>query len=82
MYIRQTKISSRRSGDACTTFRLVTSERIGGRVKQRTLLNLSTNFSLPKEKWPELCTRIEQILAGQGALFPLAQDIEQDAAID
>jgi len=79
MYIRQTKISSRRSGDDYTTFRLVASERIGGRVKQRTILNLGTNFSLPKEKWPELCTRIEQILAGQGSLFPLANDIEREA---
>lgn len=79
MYIRQTKISSRRSGDIYTTFRLVSSERIGGRVKQRTLLNLGTNFSLPKDKWPELCARIEQILAGQGSLFPLAGDIEPDA---
>jgi len=79
MYIRQTKISSRRSGDAYTTFRLVTSERIGGRVKQRTILNLGTNFNLPKEKWPELCTRIEEILAGQGTLFPLAKEIEQEA---
>jgi transposase len=79
MYIRQTKISSRRSGDAYTTFRLVSSERIGGRVKQRTLLNLGTNFSLPKDKWPELCTRIEQILAGQGSLFPYTGNIEQEA---
>jgi hypothetical protein len=79
MYMRQTKISSRRSRDACTTFRPVASERIGGRVKQRALLNLGTNFSLPKEKWPELCTRIEQILAGQGALFPFVGDIEQEA---
>ena len=79
MYIRQTKISSRRSGDAYTTFRLVASERIGGRVKQRTILNLGANFSLPKEKWPELCTRIEQILAGQGSLFPLTDDIEWEA---
>lgn len=79
MYIRQTKISSRRSGDAYTTFRLVASERIGGRVKQRTILNLGANFSVPKEKWPELCTRIEQILAGQGSLFPLTDDIEREA---
>ena len=79
MYIRQTKISSRRSGDAYTTFRLVASERVGNSVKQRTILNLGTNFSLPKEKWPELCTRIEEILAGQGTLFPLAQEIEQEA---
>ncbi len=79
MYLRQIKISGRRSGDACTTFRLAASEWIGGRVKQRTLLNLGTNFSLPKEKWPELCTRIEQILAGQGALFPVVGDIEQEA---
>jgi hypothetical protein len=79
MYIRQTKINSRRSGDAYTTFRLVSSERVGGQVKQRTILNLGTNFSLEKEKWPELCTRIEQILAGQSFLFPLTSDIEQEA---
>ena len=79
MYIRQTKISSRRSGDAYTTFRLVASERVGGRVKQRTILNLGANFSLPKEKWPELCTRIEQILGGQSLLFPLTDAIELEA---
>lgn len=43
------------------------------------LLKPGTNFSLPKEKWPEICTRIEQILAGQGSLFPLTGDIEQEA---
>ncbi len=39
MYIRQTKISSRRSGDAYTTFRLVASERIGGRVLVQRIVN-------------------------------------------
>ena len=35
MFIRQTKTSNAASGEAYTTFRLVASERIGGKVRQR-----------------------------------------------
>jgi transposase len=71
MFIRQTKTSSATSGEAYYTFRLVASERIGGKVRQQTLLNLGRNFPLPREQWPQLCTRIEQILSGQMSLLPV-----------
>lgn len=76
MFIRQTKTSSATSGEAYLTFRLVASERIGGKVRQQTLLNLGRNFSLPREQWPQLCARIEQILSGEVNLFPLLKTIE------
>jgi len=76
MFIRQTKTSNATSGEPYLTFRLVSSERIGGRVRQQTLLNLGRNFSLSKEHWPQLCTRIEEILSGQMALLPVSTEIE------
>lgn len=77
MYIRQTKTSNALSGEAYYTFRLVASERIGGKVRQQTLLNLGRNFSLPREEWPQLCAVIEQILSGQLSLLPVPATIEK-----
>ena len=76
MYIRQTKTSNATSGEAYCTFRLVVSKRIGGKVRQQTLLNLGRTFSLPREQWPVLCSRIEQILSGQMSLAPQSTAIE------
>lgn len=76
MFIRQTKTSTAKSGQPYYTYRLVTSERIGEKVRQKTLLNLGKNFSLPKESWPQLCVRIEQILSGQMGLIEVDETIE------
>ena len=65
MYIRRTKTGSSLSGGAHYTFRLVASRRIGNKVQQKTLLNLGANFLLPKELWPQLCSRINDIITGQ-----------------
>lgn len=77
MYIRQTKTSNTVSGEAYFTFRLVASKRISGKVKQQILLNLGRNFTLPKDEWPQLCARIEEILSCQGTLLPVPEQIEK-----
>ncbi len=77
MYIRQTKTSTSAAGEAYFTYRLVASERIGGKVRQKTLLNLGRNFSLPREQWPQLCARIESILAGQMTFLVVSDKIEK-----
>tara|TARA_R110001592_G_scaffold59200_1_gene179555 strand:- start:888 stop:2696 length:1809 start_codon:yes stop_codon:yes gene_type:complete len=70
MYIRCTSIKSKQSGDAYFTYRLVESERVGGKVKQRTLVNLGRHFDVPKSQWADLAGRIEQLLKPtQGQLF-------------
>ena len=78
MYIRQTKTRhASQNGKDYYTFRLVESKRIDNKVKQRTLLNLGTDFSLPKDQWAELCIRIQQLLDAEAALFEVPAEIEQ-----
>ena len=76
MYIRRTSIKSRKDGSQYYTYRLVESRRTERGVRQRTLLNLGVDFSLPREQWPDLTKRIEGILNGQQSLFDLDCDIE------
>lgn len=77
MFIRQTKTgSSTTLGESYITYRLVSSERIGKQVRQQTLLNLGRHFTLPREKWSSLCTRIEQLLRGQLTFLPVEAEIE------
>ena len=76
MFIRQTKTSSSSNGESYLTFRLVASERVGKQVRQKTLLNLGRQFALAKDDWPLLCSRIEQILSGQGSLLHESAAIE------
>ena len=68
MFVRRTQ--TRRTEDRQPYFshRLVHSERIGNAVRQRTLLNLGRHFEIPQAQWPLLCSRIDDILAGQTPL--------------
>ena len=72
MFIRTTPTRNSTTGETYITHRLVESRRVGGKVRQVTLLNLGRQFPLVKERWPEVCARIEQLLDGQQALMPMA----------
>jgi hypothetical protein len=69
LYIRRTQTRNTTTGERYFTHRLVRSERVGGKVRQVTLLNLGRHFALPQAEWPTLCARLEEILAGQEALL-------------
>jgi transposase len=71
MFIRQTRTNNKATGEGYFTYRLVRGERIGGKVRQITVLNLGRNFAIKQEDWPLLCCRIEQLLHPQEALLPL-----------
>ena len=68
MFVRRTQTRSTTNGERYFTHRLVRSERRGSRVRQRTLLNLGSHFSVPQADWPLLCARIDQLLSPQEAL--------------
>jgi len=68
MFVRRTQTRSRLSGEPYFTHRLVRTERVGGRVKQITLLNLGRRFELPSEHWPLFCSRLSDLLSTQGAI--------------
>lgn len=72
MFIRQTRTNNTLTGEAYFTFRLVRGERIGGRVRQVTVLNLGSHFAIKQADWPTLCSRIEQLLTPQQDFAALA----------
>ena len=71
MYIRRTHTNNASTGERYFTFRLVTNQRIDGKPRQMTLLNLGRHFAIDQEQWPSLCVRIEQLMSLQTALLPL-----------
>ena len=79
MFIRCTTIKSKSSGEPYQTYRLVESERLNGKVKQRTLLNLGRHFDLPKSQWSDLSSRIAELLNPQEKLFAIELPAELEA---
>lgn len=80
MFVRRTTTRSRRDGEAYFTHRLVRTERVGGRVKQVTLLNLGRHFDLERSLWPEFCARLSELIAPQGLLEPIASTSAVEAS--
>ena len=80
MYIRQTRTNNKATGEGYFTYRLVRGERIGGRVRQITLLNLGRNFAIKQEDWPLLCSRMDEILQPQEVLLPLQCSVAVESA--
>ena len=72
MYIRQTHTNNSSTGERYYTYRLVTSQRVGGKPRQMTLLNLGRHFTVDQDLWASLCVRIEQLLSHQVELLPIA----------
>ena len=58
------------------TFKLVESVRTERGPRQRDILNLGTDFNLPKEKWKEFANRVEEIITGQSSLLHYPEQIE------
>ena len=81
MFIRRTKTRGADRGQVYFSYRLVRSERSGERVRQRTLLNLGSDFGVTPEHWPVLCARIEQLISPQAVLVELgcAEAVEREA---
>jgi hypothetical protein len=81
MYIRRTQTRNSATGESYHTHRLVRSTRVGGKVRQITLLNLGRHFAVPPADWPTLCVRLEELLSGQGVLLEgaLAPALEREA---
>lgn len=81
MYIRKSK--ERKSGKMYESFRLVESVRIDNKPRQRTVLNLGADFSIPTERHKELCGLIEErlfLLTDHTSLIPReANDLDSVA---
>ena len=81
MFIRRTQTRTSASGEVYFTHRLVRAERVGGKVRQVTLLNLGRHFELTPTDWPLFCSRLRELVSGQSALLamPVSEAIEAAA---
>jgi len=71
MYIRRTHTNNSSTGERYYTYRLVASQRVDGKPRQITLLNLGRHFAVDQDLWASLCVRIEQLLSHQAELLPI-----------
>jgi len=78
MYIRS-KSRTLKSGAQADTFSLVESHRVNGMSKQRTLLNLGQDFSIPKAQWRTLSRLVMEGLRGYETL-PLEDEALRTAS--
>ena len=76
MFVRRTQTRNGKTGEEYFTHRLVETVRIGGAVKQRTLLNLGAHFDLSQAEWAALAGRIDELLRGQASLVAVSQAVE------
>ena len=74
MFIRATKTHSVRGQPGCC-FRLVQSVRSGSSVQQKTLLNLGTNYAVPRSLWSDVTRLADDILRGQAPLFAVPHEV-------
>ena len=78
MFIRRTKTRSVKGKDYYS-YRLVQSERIDGKVRPKTLLNLGANFAVPQEQWGAVTQLAESLLQGQPTLFSTEPEVQAAA---
>jgi transposase len=80
MYIRIVTQKNKLTGQVYVTHSLVEAYRNAeGKVRQHTLMNLGTQFDIPKEYWKILADRIEEIRQGQVSLLELDPILEKEA---
>ncbi|MDI6704587.1 MAG: IS1634 family transposase [bacterium] len=76
MFIREVTHRNRKNNTEYSTYKVVESLRTERGPRQHNILNLGTDFNLPKEKWKDLANRIEEIITGQQSLFDYPKEIE------
>jgi transposase len=76
MFIHKVIHTDRKNRREYHTFKLLESLRTERGPRQRMVLNLGTDFSLPEEHWKDLANRIEEIVTGQHPLFTYPEEVE------
>jgi len=76
MFVCKVSHYNKRNRREYHTYKLVESVRTERGPRQRDILNLGTDFNLPKEKWKEFANLVEETITGQTSLFDYPEDIE------
>jgi transposase len=76
MFIRKVIHRDKKNRREYHTFKLLESLRTERGPRQRMVLNLGADFSLPEEHWKDLANHIEEIVTGQHPLFTCPEEVE------
>ena len=76
MFFRRTKTANGSDGKSYFTYRLVEGQREGTKVRQKTLLNLGSNWDVPQSDWKAVAHRVEAIQQGQVVCFDYPEHVE------
>ena len=79
MYIKATRTHTDKAGEPVRSHRLVLAQRVGDKVRHRTLLNLGTDYPVPREKWKAVTDLAEALLHGRPPLFEGEADVQAAA---
>jgi hypothetical protein len=77
MYIRAVEHENNKNRRKYRTYKLVDSVRTERGPRQTTILNLGSDFSLPKEDWKHLANCIEEIVTEQQSFFEYPPKIKE-----
>jgi hypothetical protein len=75
MFIRAVEHKNKKNNRRYRTYKLVDSVRTERGPRQTTVLNLGTDFKLPKKNWKQLANCIEEIVTEQQNIFEYPQKI-------
>ena len=75
MFIRAVEHKNKKNRRKYRTYKLVDSVRTERGPRQTTVLNLGSDFKLPKEHWKQLANCIEEIVTEQQNIFEYPQKI-------
>ena len=82
MYIKATKTHTDKTdkdGTPVRSHRPVLSQRVGDRVRHRTLLNLGNHYPVPREKWKEVAELAEALIHGRLPLLEVPPEVQAAA---
>ena len=79
MSIKATKTHTDKDGKPVRSHRLMLSQRVGDRVRHRTLLNLGTHDPIPRERWTEVTDLVAALLHTRPPLLQAAPDVQAAA---
>ncbi len=80
MFIKAVHSYTNKKGQRQYAYQLVRGIRTSeNKIRHQLLMSLGTKFSLPKEQWPILVERIEDMLSGQNSMFDYDAEIDRQA---
>ena len=79
MFFRRTKAANGPDGKSYYIYRLVENQRVGTKIRQKTVLNLGANWDVPQSDWKVVAQRVEAIQQRQISCFEYPKHVESAA---